>query len=216
MLPLNPRPRLRGVLHAIAAVLSVGALVVLVRSAASPQQRIAAWIYGSAAILCYLTSSSYHIAARTERARVVMQRVDRSMIYVMIAGTFTPVGLLAMDRWWRWIVVGVVWVGAMFGIALLLPPRPRLPRFGGALYVILGLGAVAAMPALARDPGRLAAVLIAGFLYLLGALLFQWKRPILRPTWFGYHEFWHVMGVAAGALLFVVNFTLITSPVVAR
>jgi hemolysin III len=193
-------------------VLSVGALVWLVRSATTPQAEVAAWIYGSAAILCYLTSSGYHIAARTERARAVMQRADRSMIYVMIAGTFTPVGLLAMHGWWRWIIVGIMWVGALFGVALLLPTRPRLPRFGGALYIILGWAGVAAMPALARHPGRLGLVVAAGVLYTLGAILFQRKRPILSPSWFGFHEFWHVMGVAAGALLFVVNLGLIASP----
>lgn len=208
----NPRPRMRGHLHAIAAALSVGALVWLVRSAATIEATIAAWIYGSAAILCYLTSSGYHIAARTERARAAMQRADRSMIYVMIAGTFTPVGLLAMQGWWRWIIVGAVWVGALFGVALLLPTRPRLPRFGAALYIILGWLGVAAMPALAHHPGRLALVVVAGILYTLGAILFQSKRPTLHPSWFGYHEFWHSMGVAAGALLFVVNLSLIASP----
>ena len=206
------RPRLRGHLHAIAAALSVGALIWLMRSAATTQATVAAWIYGSAAILCYLTSSSYHIAARTERARMVMQRVDRSMIYVMIAGTFTPIAMLAMHGWWRWVLVALVWVGALFGVALLLPTRPRLPRFGAALYIILGWAGVAAMPALARHPGRLALVIAAGVLYTVGAILFQQKRPTLKPTWFGFHEFWHVMGTAAGALLFVVNLSIIASP----
>jgi hemolysin III len=200
-------------LHSVAAVLSIGALVWLVRSAATTEARVAAWVYGSAAILCYLTSSSYHIAARTERARAAMQRADRSMIYVMIAGTFTPVGLLAMHGWWRWLVVGVMWVGALFGVALMLPTRPRLPRFGGALYIILGWCGVAAMPALSRHPGRLALVLAAGILYTVGAALFQMKRPRLHPGWFGFHEFWHVMGVTAGVLLFVVNLRLIAAPV---
>jgi hemolysin III len=199
------------VLHAIAAVLSVGALVWLVRSAKTTEATVAAWIYGSAAILCYLTSSGYHIAARTERARAAMQRADRSMIYVMIAGSFTPVGLLAMHGWWRWLVVAVMWVGALFGVALMLPTRPRLPRFGGALYIILGWCGVAAMPALAHRPSRLVLVLIAGVLYTAGAALFQLKRPRLHPDWFGFHELWHALGVAAGALLFVVNLGLIAS-----
>lgn len=205
------RPHMRGVLHALAAVASIGALVWLVRSASTTEGRVAAWIYGSAAVLCYLTSSSYHIAARTERARAVMQRADRSMIYVMIAGTFTPVGLLAMEGSLRWIVIGLVWLGALFGVALMLPTRPRLPRFGGALYIILGWAGVAAMPSMARDPGRLALVVAGGLLYTVGAILFQAKRPVLRPRWFGYHEFWHVMGTAAGALLFIVNLGLIAS-----
>lgn len=206
-----PRPVFRGVLHAIAAALSVGALVWLVRSADTTEATVAAWIYGSAAVLCYLTSSSYHILARTARARAVMQRADRSMIYVMIAGSFTPVGLLAMNGSLRWILVAIMWFGALFGVALLLPTRPRLPRFGAALYILLGWAGVAAMPSLASHPGRLGLVIAAGVLYTVGAILFQAKRPILKPTWFGYHEFWHVMGVAAGVLLFVVNLGLVSS-----
>lgn len=207
------RPRLRGLLHAIAAVLSVGGLVWLVRAAKTPQATAAAWVYGMAGILCYVTSSTYHIAARTERARAAMQRADRSMIYVMIAGTFTPVGLLAMHGWWRWVLIAIMWAGALFGVALLLPARVRLPRFGGALYIILGWLGVLAMPALARRPGQLALLIAAGVLYTVGAALFQSKRPLLRPDWFGFHEFWHAMGVTAGALLFVMNLELITSTV---
>jgi hemolysin III len=211
--PQTSRPRLRGHLHAVAAIASVGGLVWLVRSAKTPQATAAAWIYGSGAILCYLTSSTYHIAARTERARAAMQRADRSMIYVMIAATFTPVGLLAMQGWWRWVIIAIMWVGALFGVALLLPTRVRLPRFGGALYIILGWVGVTAMPSLARHPGQLALMIVAGVLYLVGAALFQMKRPLLRPDWFGFHEFWHVMGVTAGALLFVMNLNLITTTV---
>ena len=206
------RPHLRGILHGLAGLASIGALVWLVRSASTTEARVAAWIYGSAAILCYLTSSTYHIAARTERARAAMQRADRSMIYVMIAGTFTPVGLLAMHGSLRWIVIALVWLGALFGVALMLPSRPRLPRFGAALYIILGWAGVVAMPSLAHQPERVALIAAGGLLYTVGAILFQAKRPILKPTWFGYHEFWHVMGTAAGALLFIVNLGLVASP----
>ncbi len=208
-MPNRDRPILRGHLHAIAAVLSVAALVWLVSVAHSTEATVAAWVYGAAAIVCYVTSASYHTVARTARARAFMQRMDHSAIYVMIAGTFTPVGMLAMAGWWRWIVVSAIWLGAVFGVALWVPRRPRLPRFGVALYIILGLGGVAAFPALARRPAQLAMVSAAGALYLVGAVLFGRSRPRLHADWFGYHEFWHAMGVTAGALLFVVNFTLI-------
>jgi len=203
------RPRLRGQLHLVAAVLSVAALVWLVRSAHSVEAAVAAWIYGVAALLCYLTSSAYHVAARTERARSVLRRADHSMIYVLIAGTFTPICLLAMTGWWRWTVVAIVWLGAVFGIALNFTPIRRLPRFSGALYLILGWAGVAAFPALSSHPIRVVLVLLAGLLYTFGALLFGAQRPRLRPTWFGYHEFWHVVGIAAGALMFAVNLSLV-------
>ncbi|MEA3021071.1 MAG: hemolysin [Actinomycetota bacterium] len=207
------RPRLRGQLHALAAALSVGALVWLVRAAASVEATVAAWIYGVAAVLCYVTSASYHLLARTERARAVLRRADHAMIYVLIAGTFTPVCMLAMSAWWRWVIIAIVWVGAALGIALSVPRRPRLPRFGIALYIILGWAGLATLPALLSDPVRAALTFSAGVLYTVGAILFGTKRPTLRPSWFGYHEFWHSMGVAAGALLFAVNLSLIASPV---
>jgi hemolysin III len=175
------------------------------------EARVAAWIYGVAAILCYLTSSTYHVVARSDRARALLRRADHSMIYVLIAGTFTPVCLLAMSGWWRWILVVAVWLGACGGIALAVVPSNRLHRLGVALYLILGWIGVAAIPALSRHPSQLALVVMAGLLYTVGAVLFARQRPTLRPTWFGYHEFWHSMGIAAGALLFIVNLSLVAT-----
>jgi hemolysin III len=205
-------PRLRGRMHGVAAALSVGALVWLVRSATSTEATIAAWIYGVAAILCYLTSSIYHVMARSDRARSLMRRADHSMIYVLIAGTCTPICLLAMAGTGRWILIAIFWLGAALGIALAFAPTRPLPRFGTALYLILGWASLAVLPSLARHPIRIALVLTAGLLYTVGAILFGSRRPKLRPNVFGYHEFWHCMVVAAGALLFVVNLSLVAAP----
>ena len=211
--PDQIRPRLRGRLHAIAAALAVAALAWLVRSAASLEATVAAWIYGLSSVLCYLTSSLYHMVARTERARALLRRADHSMIYVFIAGSFTPVCLLAMSGWWRWPLIGLVWLGALVGVGLSVPAQPRLPHFGVALYQILGWAGVAAVPALAeQDPVWVVLVATAGLLYTGGAILFGLKRPVLHPGWFGYHEFWHGIGIVAGALVFVVNLSLIAAP----
>jgi hemolysin III len=203
------RPRLRGRLHAAAAALSVGALVWLVRSASTPRALVAAWVYGLAALLCYLTSSSYHVLARSDRARALMRRADHSMIYVLIAGTFTPICLLAMTGRSRWILISTVWVGAVIGVTVAVVPITRLHRFGTALYLILGWAAVATFPALSSHPFRLVLVVASGLLYTVGAALFGTQRPKLRPAWFGYHEFWHCMVLAAGALMFAVNLSLV-------
>jgi hemolysin III len=202
------RPLLRGHLHAVAATVSVGALVLLVRSAASVEAKVAAWIYGVAAILCYATSFAYNALARSPRARLILRRADHSMIYVLIAGSATPVSLLSMTGWARWAVIGTVWTGAALGVALCIVPRPKL---GPALYIILGWGGVAVAPSLMTQPVRLALLVAAGLVYTTGAVLFGMQRPRLRPQVFGYHEFWHAIGVAAGALVFVLNFSLITS-----
>jgi hemolysin III len=210
--PDQIRPRLRGRLHAIATALAIAALAWLVRSAASVQATVAAWIYGTSSILCYLTSSLYHVVARTERTRALLRRADHSMIYVLIAGSFTPVCLLAMSGGWRWPLIGLVWLGALVGVGLSAPARPRLPGFGVALYQILGWAGVVALPALAHHPVRVALVATAGLLYTGGAILFARQRPVLRPDWFGYHEFWHGIGLVAGALVFAVNLSLIAAP----
>ena len=210
--PEQTAPRLRGRLHAVATALAVAALAWLVRSAASLEATVAAWIYGVSSILCYLTSSLYHMVARTERARALLRRADQSMIYLFIAGSFTPSCLLTMSGWWRWPLIGVVWAGALVGVGLSIPAQPRHQGFGVALYQILGWAGVAALPTLARDPLRAALVTTAGLIYTGGAILFGMRRPVLNPGWFGYHEFWHSMVVVAGALIFAVNLSLISNP----
>lgn len=206
------RPRLRGRIHAVAAALSVGALAWLVRSAATIEATVAAWIYGLAGVACYLTSSLYHVAARTEHTRAILRRADHCMIYVLIAGTFTPPCLLVMDGSWRWTILAVVWLGSLTGITICVAANTRLGRLSVALYLVLGWLGVAVLPALSSHPLQLALVVTAGLLYTVGAILFGRQRPVLRPDWFGYHEFWHTIGVVAGALLFVVNRSLIATP----
>jgi hemolysin III len=205
------RPHLRGRLHQVACVASVAGLVWLVRSASSTQAAVAAWIYGIAGVLLYLTSSSYHVFARSPRARRLMQRADHSMIFVLIAGTFTPVALLGLEGPWRWVLLAGMWSAALGGVVLKVFAIDRFPRLGNALYLVLGWAALAALPALIHRPGMLALVAGGGLLYTGGAVLFFLNRPKLSPTWFGYHEMWHAFGVAAGVLLFVVNLGLVRS-----
>jgi hemolysin III len=209
----TPRPRLRGRLHLLAAVVSVLALPLLVRSATIWQAKLAAWVYGISCLLLYAASSTYHVFTRSARARRIMQSVDHSMIYVLIAGTFTPVCLLAMSGTWRWLVLGPVWLAAGVGAVLSLTALDRFRRFVFVLYLVLGWAGLVAIPALIDQPARLVLTFVAGVLYTVGAVLFGLRRPTLSPRWFGYHELWHVFGVAAGALLFVVNFGLIATPV---
>lgn len=205
------RPRLRGRLHLAAAVVSVGGLVWLVRAAESTEATVAAWVYGVSALLLYTTSGTYHCFARSMRARRIMQRADHSMIYLLIAGSATPALLLLMEGWARAALLGLMWAGAATGVVLKLVAFDRLKKLGGALYIVLGWAGLLALPAFMDHPGALALMVAAGVLYTVGAALFAAGRPRLSPTWFGYHEVWHVMGVAAGVLLFVMNLGLISA-----
>ncbi len=203
------RPLLRGRLHQLAAVASVAGLVWLVRSAHTPRAQVAAWIYGFSSIALYLTSSSYHVFARSPRARLIMQRADHSMIYVLIAGSFTPVAVIAMPDGWRWPALALMWGGAVAGITLKIWALDRFPKLGAGLYIVLGWAGMIALPTLWHRPGTLALVITGGVLYTVGAILFALNRPVLNPRWFGYHEVWHSFGVAAGAFLFAANLGLV-------
>ena len=113
-----PKPYLRGRLHQVAMVVSLVGLVWLVDSAPTPRARAVAWVYGLASALLYLTSSSYHVFAVSPRSRRIMQRADHAMIFVLIAGSFTPSAVLLLPDPWRWWSLAFMWGGAAFGIGL--------------------------------------------------------------------------------------------------
>jgi hemolysin III len=202
------RPRLRGRLHLIAALASVLGLVVLLRVGHSGRAHAAAWVYGSAAVLLYLSSAVYHVFVRSPRALRVMQRIDHSMIYVLIAGTFTPFGLLVLEDPWRWVSLATMWAGAALGVVLTVTAFERYRKLGAALYIILGWTGLVMLPSLVDRPAVFALVVAGGIVYTVGAILFALQRPVLSPRWFGYHEVWHALGVTAGAILYLANFQL--------
>lgn len=206
---LLQRPVLRGRLHQLALVASVFGLVLLVEVAPTTRARTVAWVYGLASVLLYLTSSSYHVFARSPRARRIMQRADHSMIFVLIAGTFTPLAVLGVHGAWKWPALVAVWVGALGGVMFKTFWLDRFPKLGGAMYIIVGWAGIVILPAMWHRPGTLALVALGGVLYTLGAILFALHRPVLSERWFGYHEVWHAFGIAAGAVLFVANLGLV-------
>jgi hemolysin III len=193
---------LRGRLHQIAFVASVVALVWLVRSATTARAEAAAWIYGLSAVLAYLASAAYHRLGGSPRVKQLLRKGDHSAIFVLIAGTFTPICLLVMTGPWRWVLLSIAWVGAAAGVVFKLLAIDRFPKLGGALYLTLGWVGLFALPALAHQPGRLALIAAGGLLYTVGAVLFFLQRPRLRPRWFGYHEVWHAFGITAWMLIF--------------
>ena len=202
-------PHLRGRLHQLAFLASMAGLVWLVRSASSTQATVAAWIYGVASVLLYLTSSTYHVFARSPRSRRVMQRADHSMIFVLIAGSFTPVCILALDGPGRWLLLAAMWTAAIAGVIFKMVAIERFPRIGNAALHRARVGGARGAPV--AHPSSRGARAHRGRRCALygGAILFFLKRPKLSPTWFGYHEVWHALGIAAGALLFAVNLGLI-------
>jgi hemolysin III len=202
----SPRkPRLRGWIHQAAFFAAVPAGVVLVALAPMAKARLAAAVFAFSLAASYGASAAYHRGDWSSELRPWMKRLDHSMIFVLIAGTYTPFCLLALGRPWSWIVLAVVWVGAAVGIGLKALKIDGFHRTTGALYITLGWVGVLAAPAFVDrlSVAVMILLLVGGLLYTVGAVVLMRERPNPWPAWFGYHELWHAMTVAAGACHFV-------------
>jgi hemolysin III len=200
------KPRLRGVSHQWAFFVALAAGTVLVIAAPSGRATLAATIYAISVVAMFGASALYHrIAWKSVSARRWMRRLDHSMIYLLIAGTYTPFALLVLNGGLARAILITVWSGAVLGIALkmLWPDTPKWLTAG--VYVALGWVAVAAFPELAGELGVAGMALIAGggVLYTAGAVVYALKRPDPAPAVFGYHEIFHVLVIAAALLQYV-------------
>jgi hemolysin III len=200
------KPRLRGVLHQYAFFVSLvlGALIVVF--APDGKARVAAAIYAFAVSGLLGTSALYHRVTWRPRARAWMRRLDHSMIFVLIAGTYTPFSLLVLDGTLANAILIVVWAGALGGIVLNLVWTSAPKWLSATVYIALGWVAVAAMPALARELGAVGVglVMLGGLMYTAGAIIYAMGRPDPAPATFGYHEIFHALVVAAAASHFAV------------
>lgn len=193
--PIHPRdllrPRLRGWLHLVAAPIALVAGIVL--TAVVRENRLAVAVYTVSVTGLFTTSALYHRVTWTPRARLLMKRLDHSMIFVLIAGSYTGFAVASLDASTSRLVLTVVWVGAAIGIAfrLIWPGAPRWLLTPA--YVALGWVAIFFMPAIIRGGGVAAAVLmmVGGAFYSLGAVAYATRRPNPSPDTFGYHEVFH-------------------------
>ena len=176
------KPRLRGVLHQWAFVASLPLGLALVLTAGSARARVAVALYALSVAALFGTSALYHrVNWRSLNARLWMRRLDHSMIFVLIAGTYTPFAVLVLHGSLALAILVVVWAGALAGIAFNLVWTNAPKWLHALLYVALG-----------------------GVLYTLGALIYSAKRPDPSPAVFGYHELFHALVVVAAALQYAV------------
>ncbi|MDW3213600.1 MAG: hemolysin III family protein [Ilumatobacteraceae bacterium] len=201
---LLERPSWRGVLHSWAFFASIPAGVLLIVFASSAAGRAAASIYTATLLLVFGTSASYHRLAQSLRARRIMQRLDHSMIYLLIAGTYAPLCLVALPLAWGIPLLAAVTAIGITGIVIKIAGIRRLQGLGYALYPIMGWAAVVAAPALADSLTGLQLALIVGggIAYTVGFPVLLLKRPDPWPRSFGYHEVWHGFTVLAAMLHF--------------
>jgi hemolysin III len=198
------KPLLRGVSHEIAAFAVAPAALALVASAHGAAAVAGAAVYGASVFTLFLVSAVYHRPFWTPRAKDFMGRLDHSAIFVLIAGTYTPMCLLLGPSGTA-MLVGV-WVGAALGIAMSLF-WPKAPKPLVALVaVLLGWQVLPLMGTLETvlGPQSLALLLAGGILYTVGALVYASRRPDPYPRVFGFHEIFHLFVVAAAVCHFLV------------
>jgi hemolysin III len=196
-----PKPRFRGRIHQGAFFVSIPAGIVLIAVGRSAEAIVAATVFALSLSAVYGTSAAYHVRAWSPRAERIMKHLDHSMIYVLIAGTYTPVTLLVLRPAWGITLLSIAWTFALVGILLTVLALDRLHRTGMVLYLTLGWLPVVAAPELARGLSlpQLLLLFSGGVLYTAGAVMLAANWPRLRPATFGYHEVWHAFVVAAGA-----------------
>jgi hemolysin III len=196
----------RGFLHGSAAAAGLVGTVFLLLHAPNWPARVAVLVFGVAVIALYTTSSLYHSIPWKERWHKRMQRMDHSMIYVLIAGTYTPVAAIVLDAPWNWIVLGMVW-GITIGGVIQKGLFPKVPGWISVMMsTILGWFGVFFFWPMIQRLGWLPVgiVLAGGVMYTIGMVFLVTNRPRLWPRVFSYHEAFHVLTVTATMLHFFV------------
>lgn len=204
--PAPAKPRLRGLLHQVAFFASVPALAVLLLVSPTGRAAVAATVYGLSLVALFGVSALFHRVTWSVPARRWMGRLDHAMINVLIAGTFTPLGLLVLSGTLATVSLAVVWGGALVGILLHVFWIDAPKWLSAVVYVVLGWSGVAVTPQLVSHVGWGPTVLLAlgGALYSAGAAVYALRRPDPAPAVFGYHEVFHALVVVAAVLHYTV------------
>jgi hemolysin III len=194
------KPRLRGVFHEVGFYAALGAGVALVLTAEDGRARASAAVFAACVATCFGASALYHRPTWRPSVRAWLARLDHGGVYLLIAGTYTPFGLLVMSTEWATPVLSVVWGGALVAILLKLVWVGAPKWLSAAIGVGLGwVGAAAFSQLLKVQPLGLVLVVAGGLFYTAGAVVYARRRPDPVPHVFGYHELFHVLTLAGVA-----------------
>jgi hemolysin III len=196
------RPRFRGLSHELAFFVSVPLGAVLVLGTHTTTGRIAAIAYASTVAFMFGASGFYHRITWSRTWRLRLARVDHAGVYGLIAGSYTPIGLIVLHGNWRLVVLSIVWGCAAAAILLKVFWVAAPKWLAAAIGIALGWVGVVVLPQVARNVGLTGCLLLlgGGLLYTAGGLVYAFRRPDPVPTVFGYHEVFHALVVAAVGL----------------
>ena len=199
------KPKLRGVLHQAAFIVAVALAPLLIVGADGGRPRLAAAVFAGSVAACFGASALYHRVTWTPRVRLWMRRIDHAGVYLLIAGTYTPVSLLVLSGAWRPVVLTIVWAGAAAAIILKFVWVQAPKWLAAAIGLALGWVAVVALPQLIihLDPAAVTLLVVGGLAYTAGAIVYARRRPDPAPAVFGYHELFHALTIVGVACQYV-------------
>jgi hemolysin III len=199
------KPKLRGVLHQAAFIVAVALAPLLIVGAQAGRPRFAAAVFAGSVAACFGASALYHRVTWQPRARLWMRRVDHAGIYLLIAGTYTPVSLLVLRGAWRPVVLIVVWAGAAAAIVLKFVWVGAPKWLAAVIGLALGWVAVIVLPQLVAHlhPAAVTLLIVGGLAYTAGAIVYALRRPDPAPAVFGYHELFHALTIVGVACQYV-------------
>jgi hemolysin III len=207
-LELNPNPKKKSVLRepvsglthlgaAVAAVMGLIALLIMGRG--DPTKESSLLIYGVSLIMMFAASAAYHMVDPGPDISARLRKLDHSTIYILIAGTYTPICVHFFSGFWSWGVLVLIWIMALAGVIvkLFVIREPRWMRAG--VYLVMGWLGLLAIPEILRTmpAGAIAWLLLGGVLFTLGAVIYVLKKPDPWPGVFGFHEIWHIFVITA-------------------
>jgi hemolysin III len=193
------KPLLRGVLHHIAFLVSLVVAPLAILGADGGRARTGVAVFAMSVVACFGASALYHRVSWTPRARRWMRRLDHAGVFLLIAGTYTPVALLVLHGAWRQAILAIVWGGALLAMVVKFAWVDAPKWVAAVIGIALGWVAVVALPQLVSGipPAALTLLSVGGIAYTAGALVYAGRRPDPFPAVFGYHEVFHALTIVA-------------------
>jgi len=196
--PIRLKPRLRGVFHEFGFYAAIGLAIPLTLTAEPGRARLAAIVFASSVAACFGASALYHRPFWPPRARTWLARLDHAGVYLLIAGTYTPFGLLVLSTGWAVPVLAIVWTGVLTAIVLKVCWSTQPKAIAAAIGIGLGWVGVVAFSQLLKLPVvALLLVVAGGIAYTVGGVTYALRRPDPLPHVLGYHEVFHVLTLVA-------------------